>query len=132
MHGTGVGGLGLAPPPGVKPTVASVPPVAPPPAAGPSSLPPAAPPSPPAFDALADTGRNPTPVPSYDPPSYDPPAAEERPAQRAPSAPRMDFESDAPAPVPGRKGGPIVALAIVGVMLLLTLLYLVARFLGLA
>lgn len=132
----GLGGLGLAPPPGVnmnKPTVASVPPGAPPPAAGPSSLPPAAPPSPPAPDpALADTGRNPTPLPSYDPPSYDPPPAAERQASRAHSAPRFDQESDPPSPIPGRKGGPIVALAIAGGMLLLTLLYLVARFLGLA
>jgi len=122
----GLAGLGISPPPGVgKPTVASVPPGAPPPAAGPSSLPPAPPPSP--DPALADTGRNPTPVPAWDPAVSDPPAA---PAIRAP-APRIDQESDPPQLV-GRKGGPIVALAIVGAMLLAALCYLIARFLGMA
>ncbi|HMI91844.1 MAG TPA: hypothetical protein VK509_10800 [Polyangiales bacterium] len=123
----GLAGLGIAPPPGLgKPTVASVPPGAPPPAAGPSSLPPA---PPPAHDpALADTGRNPTPVPAWDPAVSDPPGA---PAARAPAL-RFDQESDPPQLVPGRKGGPIVALAIVGAMLLAALCYLIARFLGMA
>jgi hypothetical protein len=131
MIGTGVGGglagLGIAPPPGLnRPTVGSVPPGAPPPAAGPSSLPPAPPPSP--DPALADTGRNPTPVPAWDP------AVDDRgtPSLGRAPAPRMEMESDPPQLVAGRKGGPIVALAIVGAMLLAALCYLIARFLGLA
>jgi hypothetical protein len=133
MIGTGVGGglagLGIAPPPGVaKPTVASVPPGAPPPAAGPSSLPPAPPPSP--DPALADTGRNPTPVPAWDP-AADDEASAPTPFENA-RPPRMEMESEPPQLTPGKKGGPIVALAIVGAMLLAALCYLVARFLGLA
>jgi hypothetical protein len=129
MIGTGgLAGLGIAPPPGVKSAVASVPPGAPPPAAGPSSLPPAAPP---AADPLADTGRNPATIP----PDSIPPAAALRQTPRLPSTPNfnLDHESDAgPALVPGRRGGPIIAMLLGGVMLLLVIAYFIARFLGLA
>jgi hypothetical protein len=140
MIGTGgLAGLGIAPPPGVKPAVASVPPGAPPPAAGPSSLPPA-PPAAPTLDPLADTGRNPASFPPDSvPPDPVPPAAAAR-AQgpretpRLPSAPSLDMhDSDStPALVPGRKGGPIIALLLGGVMVLLVVAYFIARFLGLA
>jgi hypothetical protein len=140
MIGTGgLAGLGIAPPPGVKPAVASVPPGAPPPAAGPSSLPPAPPPAP-ALDPLADTGRNPASFPPDPVPSDPvPPAAaaraqapqEEPRQQRAPSLDMYDSDP-APAIVPGRKGGPIIALLLGGVMVLLVLAYFIARFLGLA
>jgi hypothetical protein len=136
----GLAGLGIAPPPGVKAAGTSVPPGAPPPAAGPSSLPPA-PPAAPVLDPLADTGRNPASFPPDSvPPEPVPPAAAAR-AQgprdtpRLPSAPRLDdqYDSDpAPAIIPGRKGGPIVAILLGGVMVLLVLAYFIARFLGLA
>ena len=53
---------------------------------------------------------------------------------RLPTAPSLDLDHDSdPAPaLPSRKGGPIIALLLGGVMLLLVVAYFIARFLGLA